>query len=198
MPTISFPVGPGGGGTGDPCTVRSTRTNEQKQIKQKKSISVKCQPSPFQSGLEEEGGGIPVRLGPSQQLWTCPLWTCPRDQGKYIGLTNTPFIPMKMKCVPLMDMFEYNIFHFSCDYICRPRRTNPVWLFQWLWYRKNIMFSQACDKNSVQGGSGRPPLDRLGRQTPPGQTRPTLALPADSTHPTGMHSCFKNFWFQLW
>ena len=71
-----------------------------------------------------------------------------------------------------------------------------------------VMFLQACVKNSVHMGRSTPlgrhpqtdtPLGRhpLGRhppgQTPPGQTPhpPKMATAADSTHPTGMHSCIK-------
>ena len=56
------------------------------------------------------------------------------------------------------------------------------------------MFSEACVENSVGGGETRQkPTPGQTRQTsPPGQTphpRQTATV-ADSTHPTGMHSCF--------
>ena len=38
-----------------------------------------------------------------------------------------------------------------------------------------VVFSQACIKNSVQGGSCTPPYQ--------------MAIAADGAHPTGMHSC---------
>ena len=63
-----------------------------------------------------------------------------------------------------------------------------------------VMFSQACVKNSVQGGVAQPALGQTppagilactgaytlpGRQTP----LPPTATAADGTHPTGMLSC---------
>ena len=65
------------------------------------------------------------------------------------------------------------------------------------------MFSQVCVKNSVQIGGGHiqlpwqtspgqtPRWGDVPEQTPPEQTpRPEMATAANSTHPTGMHSCF--------
>ena len=45
------------------------------------------------------------------------------------------------------------------------------------------MFSQACVKNSVQGGSAWANTPYLGRHPP-------TATAVDGTHPTGMHSCW--------
>ena len=73
---------------------------------------------------------------------------------------------------------------------------------------RNVIFSQACVKNSVYGvGGGFLPQSMLGHtHTPPGQTHPSWAdtppgqtppLPtataADGTHPTGMLSCSKMY-----
>ena len=57
-----------------------------------------------------------------------------------------------------------------------------------------VMFLQACVKNSVHMGEVYTPLGRHppGQIHPPGRHPQQTATAADGKHPTGMHSCFHN------